>query len=208
MSRPRAQERAHTACTLATWDEGEDEGTNADSMERGVSRPHSLEAHRSSLEQQLQERSSLEMEAANRCAAELLEASNATAAAAAAADAAARCEGAAPACASVGLSLYSHRSLVHVGVGPQKDKGWCRALLNELCAILQCASWHSMRAHIAGMRKPAGKIIGAAEVDRELKDRNRGFGAYDIPFLGPTGDRMTKDASDEQVLCRTSNAFR
>ncbi len=51
----------------------------------------------------------------------------------------------------------------------------------------------------AGMRKPAGKIIGAAEVNKELKDRNRGFGAYDIPFLGPTGDRTTKDASDEQV---------
>ena len=56
------------------------------------------------------------------------------------------------------------------------------------------------------MHKQAGKIIGAAEGNKELKDRNGGFGAYDCPFLGPTGERTTKDASDEQVAALALHA--
>ena len=53
---------------------------------------------------------------------------------------------------------------------------------------------------LAGAHKAScGKIIGAVEGNRELKDRNGGFGAYDVPFLGPTGDRAAKDVTDDEV---------
>lgn len=40
-----------------------------------------------------------------------------------------------------------------------------------------------------------GKIIGAAEGNKEMADRHHGFGAYDVPFLGPTRTGM-KDQSE------------
>ena len=91
------QERAATARTLSTLEEVENEGVNADSMERGLNgAPAEL------LRQAPASPTAREMDAANRCAAELLEASNATAAAAAAAAAAANtavhCNGAAQSC--------------------------------------------------------------------------------------------------------------
>ena len=54
-------------------------------------------------------------------------------------------------------------------------------------------------------RTSCGKIIGAAEGNKELKDRNGGFGAYDVPFLGPTGARAAKDVTDNEVgpRCRS-----
>ena len=41
-----------------------------------------------------------------------------------------------------------------------------------------------------------GKIIGAAEGNKEMADRHQGFGAYDVPFLGPTRTGM-KDQSEQ-----------
>ena len=40
-------------------------------------------------------------------------------------------------------------------------------------------------------REDKGRVIGAAEGNKEMKDRHHGFGAYDVPFLGPsrTGDQ-------------------
>lgn len=45
-------------------------------------------------------------------------------------------------------------------------------------------------------------MIGAAEGNKEMADRHQGFGAYDVPFLGPmrTGIRGRQDdAADEEV---------
>ena len=45
-------------------------------------------------------------------------------------------------------------------------------------------------------RSENGKVIGAAEGNKEMADRNNGFGAYDVPFLATrTG---TKDRSEEE----------
>ena len=46
-------------------------------------------------------------------------------------------------------------------------------------------------------RSKNGKVIGAAEGNKEMADRNNGFGAYDVPFLGPTRTG-TKDRSEEE----------
>lgn len=35
-------------------------------------------------------------------------------------------------------------------------------------------------------REDKGRVIGAAEGNKEMKDRHHGFGAYDVPFLGPS----------------------
>ena len=45
-------------------------------------------------------------------------------------------------------------------------------------------------------------MIGAAEGNKEMADRHQGFGAYDVPFLGPmrAGIRgRHDDAADEEV---------
>lgn len=51
-------------------------------------------------------------------------------------------------------------------------------------------------------REDKGRVIGAAEGNKEMKDRHHGFGAYDVPFLGPsrTGDQDRGDgATDAEV---------
>ena len=47
------------------------------------------------------------------------------------------------------------------------------------------------------LRKDKGRVIGAAEGNKEMKDRHHGFGAYDVPFLGPsrTGDQDRGDGA-------------
>ena len=50
---------------------------------------------------------------------------------------------------------------------------------------------------------PKGKIIGAAEGNKEMADRHQGFGAYDVPFLGPTRTGMkdqSEHAADAEVM--------
>ena len=47
-----------------------------------------------------------------------------------------------------------------------------------------------------GPRCENGRVIGAAEGNKEMADRNNGFGAYDVPFLGPTRTG-TKGRSEE-----------
>lgn len=46
-------------------------------------------------------------------------------------------------------------------------------------------------------REDKGRVIGAAEGNKEMKDRHHGFGAYDVPFLGPsrTGDQDRGDGA-------------
>ncbi len=51
-------------------------------------------------------------------------------------------------------------------------------------------------------REDNGRVIGAAEGNKEMKDRHHGFGAYDVPFLGPsrTGDQdRGEGAGDAEV---------
>ncbi len=47
------------------------------------------------------------------------------------------------------------------------------------------------------MQTHFGQVIGAAEGNKEMKDRHQGFGAYDVPFLGPSRQNQEKEA--EQV---------
>lgn len=46
----------------------------------------------------------------------------------------------------------------------------------------------------AGMQARCGQVIGAAEGDMELKNRHQGFGAYDVPFLGPSQEDQEEAA--------------
>ena len=53
-------------------------------------------------------------------------------------------------------------------------------------------------------RSEYGRVIGAAEGNKEMADRNNGFGAYDVPFLGPTrtGTKgRSEDGESAEVGC-------
>ena len=55
----------------------------------------------------------------------------------------------------------------------------------------------------AGPPDHKGKIIGAAEGNKEMADRHHGFGAYDVPFLGPMRTRrkdQSEHAADAEVI--------
>lgn len=43
------------------------------------------------------------------------------------------------------------------------------------------------------MQTHCGKIIGAAEGNKEMNDRHKGFGAYDVPFLGKREEKEAKE---------------
>ncbi|EIE21844.1 hypothetical protein COCSUDRAFT_56295 [Coccomyxa subellipsoidea C-169] len=59
----------------------------------------------------------------------------------------------------------------------------------ELAAARQCAA-NLLRANT---------VIGAAEGNKEMKDRHQGFGAYDVPFLGPSRQNQEKEAEQEDA---------
>ena len=68
---------------------------------------------------------------------------------------------------------------------PQCSPGLPEVRHHGQACSMQSSSALSSCACIAP-RSENGKVIGAAEGNKEMADRNNGFGAYDVPFLGPT----------------------